>query len=235
MNRTITSEETEKLFAFCRQRFVYHYDLQVELVDHMASSIEEQWKENPEIPLNTALLNTFKRFGISGFSTIKEQKRKELKKNYNRLWWKYLLGFFRWPKIVMTVAFTLVFATLFKLVENDIWIIAPYFSGMTILLVYYYYKIFPKRYKILSVKGKKFMLVEQLNNTPFVITFFLQMPIQIFNFWNISRMSYMQNTLGLYSFSLGIVFLTIGIWGELFYVPEKIKEHFKEQFPEFAL
>jgi hypothetical protein len=36
MNRTITPEETEKLFAFCRQRFVYHYDLQVELVDHLA-------------------------------------------------------------------------------------------------------------------------------------------------------------------------------------------------------
>jgi hypothetical protein len=35
MNRTITPEETEKLFAFCRQHFVYHYDLQVELVDHL--------------------------------------------------------------------------------------------------------------------------------------------------------------------------------------------------------
>jgi hypothetical protein len=107
MNRTITPEETEKLFAFCRQRFVYHYDLQVELVDHLGSSIEQQWNENPEISFEAALLNTFKKFGISGFSKIKVQKQKELARKYNRLLWKYFLEFYRWPKMLMTLAGTM--------------------------------------------------------------------------------------------------------------------------------
>lgn len=58
MNRTVTQQETEELFKFCREHYVYHYDLQVELVDQLASSIEEQWE-------------TFRKFGIHGFSKTK--------------------------------------------------------------------------------------------------------------------------------------------------------------------
>ncbi len=62
MTRTITTEETKKLFKFCHVHFVYHYDLQVELVDHLASSIEEQWETNPELSFEEALYNTFRKF-----------------------------------------------------------------------------------------------------------------------------------------------------------------------------
>ena len=40
MSRQISQEESNKLFQFCHRHFVYHYDVQVELVDHLASSIE---------------------------------------------------------------------------------------------------------------------------------------------------------------------------------------------------
>jgi hypothetical protein len=42
MNRTITPEETRQLFEFCEKKRVKHYDVQFELVDHLASDIEEQ-------------------------------------------------------------------------------------------------------------------------------------------------------------------------------------------------
>ena len=71
MNRTITAEETNQLFEFCRKHYVPQYDLQVELVHHLATAIEEQWNKNPEISFDTALFGTFKQFGISGFSKIK--------------------------------------------------------------------------------------------------------------------------------------------------------------------
>jgi len=235
MNRTVSKKETQYLFEFCRRHYVYHYDLQVELVDHLASSIEEQWQENSELPFEDALWNSFRKFGIHGFSKIKEQKQKELRKKYNRLLWKYLLEFFSWPKIVMTFAFTIVLATLFKIVGNDLWILAPYFVSMTIFLVCYYYRIFPKRFKVTKVKGKKFMLLDRLKDTQFMIIFFTQIPFQAFHFWNILKLSSIQNTAGILTVSLLIVVITIGIYGELFYVPQKIKEHFREQFPEFAL
>ena len=79
---------------FAIKHFVYHYDLQVELVDHLASSIEEQWEINPELPFEEALKNTFKNLVFTDFSKIKEQKQKELQRKYNILLWKYLLEFF---------------------------------------------------------------------------------------------------------------------------------------------
>ncbi len=235
MNRSITSEETKKLFEFCSQHFVYHYDMQVELVDHLASSIEEQWQKNQEIPFKNALFNTFKKFGIHGFSKIKEQKQKELTRKYNILLWKYLFEFFSWPKIVMTLAFTFVLTTALKIAENDLWVIVPYFGIITLFIFYYYVRIFPERYNISKINGKKFMLLEQLKRAQYTSILFVQIPLHLINFRNILNTPYLQNDIGIMAVSLIIVLLTIATFGGLFYVPEKIKEHFKMQFPEFAL
>ena len=72
--RKLTEEEIDRLFGFCTKHYVPEYDLQVELVDHLASGIEDQWAENPDIPFPVALNKTFGRFGIFGFSKIKSQK-----------------------------------------------------------------------------------------------------------------------------------------------------------------
>jgi hypothetical protein len=39
------------------------YDLQSELVDHLANAIETQWQENPKLSFNEALNKEFK-FGV---------------------------------------------------------------------------------------------------------------------------------------------------------------------------
>ena len=144
MYKTLTATQIDKLFEFCLKNEIYEYDLQIEIADHLASSIEEQWLENPGLSFEQALKNTFRKFGIHGFSKIKEQKQKELTRKYNRLIWKYVFEFFSWPKIVMTVTFTLVLATIFKVVENDVWVLVPVFAGLTAFMLYYYFLIFPK-------------------------------------------------------------------------------------------
>lgn len=235
MSRTITIEETQKLFKFCHDHFVYHYDLQVELVDHLASSIEEQWQTDPDLSFDDALHKTFKKFGITGFSKIKEEKQKELSRKYNRLIWKYVIEFFSWPKIVMTAAFTLGLATVFKLVENDFWVLVPVFSGLTAFMLYYYFFIYPNKFKATKVNGKKFLLLEQLKRGQHISFLAMQLAIQTPNLSRMFSMDKLQNNAGIFFVSLFIVLLTIMIFGEMFYVPTKIKKHFREQFPEFAL
>ncbi|QGY44821.1 hypothetical protein GM418_14435 [Maribellus comscasis] len=234
MCRTTTPKESEELFKICKNNTIEYYDVQIEFVDHLASLIEEQWKKQPETDFETAL----KKLGTYNFTQIKLQKENELSKKYNRLLWKYLLDFFSWPKVIMTLAFTLVLATTFKLVKNDIWIIAPYFGyygALTLFVGYYYFIIFPKKFKTEKVNGKKFLLLEQLKRSQSMPILMAQIPIQIPNLWNMSEITFIQNTLGIFTISLLIIFFTISMFGELFYIPEKIKEHFKEQFPEFAL
>ncbi len=80
------------------------------------------------------------------------------------------------------------------------------------------------------------MLLEQLKKEFSTHQLFLsQVPLQLINIRNILNAPFLQNSIGIVFISLIIVALTIATFGELFYVPEKIKEHFKEQFPEFAL
>jgi len=230
MNRAITTEQSQQLFQFCREHYVYHYDLQVELVDHLASAIEEQWQKNPELAFEKALQHTFSKFGITGFSKIKEQKQKELRRKYNRMQWHFLLDFFSWPKILLTTACTLLLSTLFKFANNDLWIIASYFGTIFIFLIYYY-RIYPKYFKPGKIKGKRFMLLEQLQGTRFMIILFFQLP----TFWNMFKDLAPQNNITISVISLLIIVFTIALYGQLFFVPQKIKQHFIQQFPEFAL
>jgi hypothetical protein len=142
MNKIITPEETNELFRFCHKHYVYQYDVQIELVDHLASAIEEQWRQNPDLSFQKALLNSFGKFGIYRFSKIKEQKEKELRRKYNQLLWDYLLDFYRWHKMVMAVAFTLIFFSLLRSTEAGFWVMSIYFLILALLVQVYYFRDF---------------------------------------------------------------------------------------------
>jgi hypothetical protein len=234
MNKIITSEETKELFRFCQKHYVYQYDVQIELVDHLASSVEERWQQNPEIPFQKALMDSFGKFGIYGFSKIKEQKEKELRRKYNRLLWGYLLDFYHWPKMVMTVAFTMIFFSLLRFTENGFWVMSTYFVAMALLVLVYFYKIFPKYFKVKTKPGKSFLLLQRLKDVQMAGFFIIQFPIQAYNFRRWFDSVLFDNTWVLLAISFFTISLTILLYGNFFYLPQKIREHFMEQFAEFA-
>ncbi|WP_321371078.1 hypothetical protein [uncultured Draconibacterium sp.] len=234
MNRTITNEENEQLFHFCRRHYVYHYDVQIELVDHLASAIEEQWEQNPELSFDEGLKNAFKLFGIHGFSNIKKQKEKELKRKYNRLLWKYLLKFYRWPKVITTFVCTLGLFLLLQLINQTMWFVGSYVVLLLFATVLYHHFVF-KKMKLQIVPGKSFLLADQLQNSTQVYIGIAQLPNIVYQVFNISGVKAVENSLILFGISFSLVLVTVLLYGQLFYIPKKIKEHFIEQFAEFAL
>lgn len=56
----LSLEQIERLYQFTRQHYVEYYDLQTELVDHLANAIESQWLENPKLSFEQALQVEFK-------------------------------------------------------------------------------------------------------------------------------------------------------------------------------
>ena len=102
--RKITEQEIKLLFDFTKKHYVEFYDVQVELVDHLANAIEEQWKENLKLSFEEALQIEFKKFGIFGFTGLVEQKQAELHKYYNKMLWNELLQFISIPKVIVTIA-----------------------------------------------------------------------------------------------------------------------------------
>jgi hypothetical protein len=235
MNRTVTTEETKKLFEFCRNHYVNQYDLQVELVDHLASAIEEKWKTNSELSFNEALNNTFSKFGIYGFSKIKDQKKRELKRKYNRLLWSYFTEFYRWPKVLMTFVLTFALFFLFQLVENSMLIFYAYLSALFIFAAVYFLTWY-RKFKIKT--RKKFMLIDYLQGVlGTLLILSIQIPNLVFHLiLNINNNTIkITNPLILIGISLAMVASGILIYGQSIYIPQKIKQHFFEAFPEFAV
>lgn len=234
MKRKISPEETKKLFLFCHKHFVYHYDLQIELVDHLASAIEEQWENDPDLTFQEGLKVSFGKFGITGFSKIKAQKQKELSRKYNCLLWKYLIEYYRWPKMLLTICFTICLSLVFQFVESIAFVLFPYFALLTVSALIYYFKIAPKHLQIKTVPGKKFMLAEQLKQVQFATILLCQLPISILNITRYIDSYFIDNLWILVIVSFFTVSLNIILFGYFFYIPKKVKEHFMEYFSEFA-
>src|SRR6187549_3570305 len=96
----LTSEQIDRLYQFTIQHYVEYYDLQTELVDHLANAIEQQWEEDPKISFEEALQKEFTKFGIFGFSDMIDAKRRALEKRYGKIVLGHLLEFFKIPRIV---------------------------------------------------------------------------------------------------------------------------------------
>jgi hypothetical protein len=109
----LTTQQIERLYQFTCQHYVEWYDLQTELVDHLANSIEAQWQENPKISFEDALQVEFKKFGVFGFMDVVEKRQAALNKKYNVISWKHFKAFFTIPKIILTATLiVLIFALL---------------------------------------------------------------------------------------------------------------------------
>ncbi|PIE98900.1 MAG: hypothetical protein CR961_01445 [Polaribacter sp.] len=74
----LTAEQIQDLYKFTRQHYVEHYDVQTELVDHLANDIEQICKEKPSLTFTEARDISFKKFGVFGFMEVVEQKQGEL-------------------------------------------------------------------------------------------------------------------------------------------------------------
>ena len=115
----LTTEQIDRLYQFTRQHYVEWYDLQTELVDHLANSIELQWQENPKIDFEDALKIEFKKFGVFGFMDVVEKRQAALGKKYNHLIWKHFKSFFKIPQIIGVIIATFLTAGILKIIYFD--------------------------------------------------------------------------------------------------------------------
>jgi len=109
----LTSKQIQNLYQFTRKHFVEFYDLQTELVDHLANDIEHIWQIEPKLTFEEAKQKSFKKFGIFGFMDVLDERSKALSKRYFKLFWRAFKQFFTIPKIALTI--NLFFAVLFLL------------------------------------------------------------------------------------------------------------------------
>ena len=226
----LTAEQIERLYQFTRQHYVEYYDLQTELVDHLANAIEEQWQQNPKLSFENALQIEFKKFGIFGFMDVVEQRQSALNKKYNKLVLNELKTFFSVPKIIGTISAVGIVFYLLRYLQESLFIvqalffflIISYFIGISILL---------RRNKIRRKQnGKKWLLKEIIYGYS-SIAGLINIPIQFAI--HIDDAKYNDGFLILVSFLLIILALTEYIM--LVLIPSKAEDFLQETYPEYKM
>ena len=99
----LTASQIDNLFKFTRKHYVYHYDVQSELVDHLANDIESIWQETPNLSFEQARDKSFKKFGVFGFMDVIEAKQKQMNKRYWKILLRFVKEWFTMPKLLTTI------------------------------------------------------------------------------------------------------------------------------------
>lgn len=129
----LTDEQVARLFAFCREHYVTYYDVQVELVDHMAAAIEDRWKIEPGLTFEQALQTVFAGFGYKGFSSVVEARTKQVQAANRRLVWPIFIAYFSWPKAMLTL---LVLTVLYVLQYYCPLVVLKWITGIAIICLF---------------------------------------------------------------------------------------------------
>ncbi len=230
--RKITPEQIEELHEFCYFQSVFHYDTQVELVDHLASAIEELWETNPTFSFQDALYQVSAQFGNhAGFVIIRQEKEKALRKKYRRLLWQFVADYYKFPKILVTLSLFLGIYTALRFTENDKWVLAPMVLLSWIFSIFYVFYYFPRKIKIKVSEGHQFMLNE-IGRTGLASKTMLLLNSSLYP---IIRNSVHFSTTGSLVFAALASLYLVLLYGDCFFISKKIHEHFKEQFPQFIV
>lgn len=230
----LTIEQIDRLYLFTRQHYVEWYDLQTELVDHLANAIETQWEEYPKLTFDEALNREFKKFGVFGFMDVVEKRQAVLSKKYNRLVWQHFKDFFGVPKIVLTIAMTLALFSILKISYYSEWV----FMGLFIILILFsFHEIFKnkKDQKQKLQSGQKRWLFEEIINQYGGFLGLISIPINLFSRIFYHSEKYSGNDYWILGLSFLFALLAVVIFIIFKIIPSKTTEYLMETYPEYKL
>lgn len=153
MERTLSKEEIQKLVHFTEKKYVDFYDVQIELVDHLASAIEDELRNDQNLTFETALDKVYGRFGIFGFDEVKSRKLAIIEKRNLKIWWLSVCTFFKGPVILLSILLYYFLYQVIKLVSvSDFY---PYYSFLLLCAnfacAFYYNRQFKQPVKKLAM------------------------------------------------------------------------------------
>lgn len=226
--KKINSEQIDQLYLFTRQHFVEYYDLQTELVDHLANAIETQWQLEPTRTFDEALQIEFKKFGVFGFMDVVEKRQVVLQKKYAKIVWSHFKNFFRLPQILGTFSAV---GILFFILRESAYSKTLFLSIASLLLLTFFFEIFrnARNYKTRTQKtGKKWLFKEIINSYGQGMGF-AYLPFQIiFQF-----REHLNNDILLFIASFGVVAIALSQYIVLVLIPKKAEQYLIQTYPEY--
>lgn len=229
-DKKLNSEQIQSLYAFTRQHFVEWYDLQTELVDHLANAIEAQWQQHPNKAFDEALQVEFKKFGVFGFMDVVEKRQAALSAKYRKIVWKHFKNFFQLPEILGTLSAS---GILYLVLKWSIYSEIIFIGLLVIILIAVFLELYFNQRKLKQNQketDKKWLFEDILMGygQGFAI---LNLPLQtVLHF----RADF-NNDYVLLGVSFFIVALSLFQYVILVIIPNKAEEYLIETYPEYKL
>lgn len=164
----LSAEEINYVFNYVASHDIKYYELQVEFTDHMVTSMEEIWTEDPELTFQQVKKYAEDKFlGNSSFKSIEEQRKSILQKEHKKVQWKMITEYIKIPKIfgsILLVYLAYTFSVYF--VSPQKYLVVLFCSLLIFSLPSLYYW-----WKSKEIEGKHFLTLETLNSNLLAFSF----------------------------------------------------------------
>ncbi len=233
---TLSKEQIEQLFTFTKKKFVHWYDLQVELVDHLANKIEAEMEGDAGLTFERALSNVYASFGIFGFAKIVSERQEALRKANNKLLLKEIVEQFTWPNLVRSLAvlaaiFTIAFEVNIKTVAVltlAIYFLDIAFIGRNSLIKFRLLTL--KKSKTKTARKKNLLILQNLPAFSFAGIIYLQ--FMLMRYFKVLFVDNENFSAGFKIYFSILLFLGILINGSAKKVSQGILNKAKQLYPE---
>ncbi|MEZ7506323.1 hypothetical protein [Flavobacterium sp. Arc2] len=164
----LSTEQIEYVENYIISKDIKWYELQVELTDHMVTSMEGFWEKNPELAFHQVKQYAENIFvGDSSFKSIEKQRKRILQKEYRKVQWKMITEYLKFPKIfgsILLVYLAYTFSAYFVSPQKYLAVLFCPLAIVGLLYVHYWRKS-------KEIEGKYFLTLETLNPTLLVFSF----------------------------------------------------------------
>lgn len=101
----LTDSQLTQLHEFVKKKYIRYDDLEIQLVNEMASQIEALMASDQSLHFEQALAKVYETYGVTGFSGYIQSKMLDNNNYYRSLLSKKLKFFFQWPRILLVLLF----------------------------------------------------------------------------------------------------------------------------------
>ena len=226
--------QIQDLFTFTRKHFVEWYDLQCELVDHLANDIEKMQTENPKLSFEDARDRSFKKFGVFGFMDVVEDKQKALGKRYFKMVWQEYKTYFIIPKIMLTLGLMILMVLLLRFFQYN-----PFFVYFSLLVPFVFVMVksilFRQNIKKRQYETGRKWLFEDFSFNGMVGFNMMNIINLSFNLFNISFKHVAWTLQAELSFSIISILLIVFVYVSSDVLPKRFVERLSKEHPEYQL
>ncbi len=165
-NFQLSKDQIDKLFDFTRKKYVKYEDVRFEIVDHLATDIENQMRTEESISFEGALKKVYNKFPVTGFAQMITAKENALKKIWRKKVLSIFLEYFQLPKIILTALIFPYFYWVQKQVSSmnysSLWHFIMAFSPFVVLFVLI--KLRGENLTNNKLQEKKFLFIKVLHS-----------------------------------------------------------------------